>query len=109
MLLLVTQTTAYFKIGIPIAYIINLQVYGHKNVSILDGGLPKWIEKDYPTVSGSQQEVPTSTYKATYHPELYRTLESMLENHTRRREQVTTLPLDAACQVLLCTISAYIG
>ena len=109
MLLLVTQTTAYFKIGIPIAYIINLQVYGHKNVSILDGGLPKWIEKDYPTVSGSQQEVPTSTYKATYHPELYRTLESMLENHTSRREQVTTLPLDAACQVLLCTISAYIG
>lgn len=57
-------------------------------MSILDGGLPKWIEKGYPTVSGPQQEVPTSTYRATYHPELYRTLEQMMENHSSRKEQV---------------------
>lgn len=92
------KTIAYVKIGTyPNTYIINLQVYGHKNVSILDGGLPKWIEKDYPTVSGPQQEVPTSAYRATYHPELYRTLENMLENHSSRKEQVTTLSSDAAC------------
>ena len=65
-----------------------MQCYGHDKVSILDGGLPKWIEKGYPTMSGPQQEVPTSTYKATYHPELYRTLEQMMENHSNRKEQV---------------------
>ena len=72
---------------------LTLQCYGHEKVSILDGGLPKWIEKGYPTVSGPQQEFPTSTYKATYHPELYRTLEQMMENHSSRKEQVHNMLL----------------
>ena len=73
------------------SFLLIFQTYGHSNISILDGGLPKWIEKGYPTVSGPQQEVPTCTYKATYHPELYRTLEQMMENHTSRKEQVKLL------------------
>ena len=71
-----------------ILYCIISQVYGHDKISILDGGLPKWIEKGYPTVSGPQQQLPTLSYKATYHPELYRTLDQMKENHTTRKEQV---------------------
>ena len=69
-----------------------MQMYGHENISILDGGLPKWIEKGYPTVSGPQNGVPPCTYKATHHAELYRTLEQMMENHTSRMEQVKFLP-----------------
>ena len=70
------------------------QTYGHEKVSLLDGGLPKWLASGYPTVSGPQAEVPVCTYKATYHPELYRTFEQMLENRSSKKEQVSLVTQD---------------
>ena len=71
-------------------YLLYMQTYGHDKVSILDGGLPKWLATGYPTVSGPQSEVSVCTYKATYHPELYRTFEQMMENRSTGKEQVHT-------------------
>ena len=28
---------------------VFFQLFGHKNVSVLDGGFEKWVEKKYPT------------------------------------------------------------
>ena len=69
-------------------YYLQLQTYGHNKISILDGGLPMWIAKGYPTVSGPQQAVSASIFKANYRPELYRTMEQMKENFTSKKEQV---------------------
>ena len=71
-------------------YLLYMQTYGHNKVSILDGGLPKWLATGYATVSGPQSEVSVCTYKATYHPELYRTFEQMMENRSSGKEQVHT-------------------
>lgn len=64
------------------------QTYGHVNVSILDGGLPKWLANGYPTVSGPPPEYPIATYRATFHPELIRDYDQMMENRTTKKEQV---------------------
>jgi len=50
------------------------QVFGHSNVSIVDGGLPKWKKEELPTESGEQNSCQVTEFKATYHPELFRDL-----------------------------------
>ena len=65
-----------------------LQTYGHDKVSILDGGLPMWITKGYPTVSGPQPAISAATYKANFQPERYRTMEQIKENLISKKEQV---------------------
>jgi len=65
-----------------------LQIYGHVNVSILDGGLPKWVASGHPTVSGPQTEFPSSTYNPTPHPELVWDYEAVLNNRTTNAVQV---------------------
>ena len=91
-------------------YLLYMQTYGHDKVSILDGGLPKWLATGYPTVSGPQSEVSVCTYKATYHPELYRTFEQMMENRSTGKEQVHTHThththnVHASMYIVLCSI-----
>ena len=58
------------------------------NVSILDGGIPKWLSNGYPTVSGPPPVYPATTYTPTFHPELVRDYEQMMENRTTNNEQV---------------------
>ena len=68
-----------------------MQTYGHDRVSILDGGLPMWIAKGYPTVSGPQPTVSAAHYKANFQPQLYRTMDQIKENLTSKTEQVCEL------------------
>ena len=68
-----------------------MQTYGHDRVSILDGGLPMWIAKGYPTVSGPQPTVSAAIYKANFQPQLYRTMDQIKENLTSKKEQVCEL------------------
>ena len=67
----------------------HTQTYGHVNVSIVDGGIPKWVSNGYPTVSGPAPEYPAGTYTPTFHPELVRDYEAMLQNRTTNVEQVS--------------------
>lgn len=41
---------------------VTLQVYGHENVSLLNGGLPAWKAAGYPTESGPVRAVERSDY-----------------------------------------------
>lgn len=60
---------------------------GHDQVSVLDGGLPKWIAEERPTESGIP--FPTSAH-FTAHPNqsLIRSLEEMRDNLSEGAEQV---------------------
>ena len=53
--------------------------FGHENVSILDGGLPKWEEADYETTA-VVDKVETVTLKATHNPALLRVREDIEAN-----------------------------
>lgn len=66
-----------------------MQAYGHDKISILDGGLPMWMAKGYPTVSGAAQPQPPCTYTAKYQPQIYRTLQQMIDNISSKKEQVS--------------------
>jgi len=57
-------------------------------VSILDGGLPKWIAEGHFTVSGPQGEVSPSSFKATYTPSLVHNMEQMMDILSSKSKQV---------------------
>ena len=44
------------------------RTFGHKNVAVLDGGLPKWLEEKRPVERGAINSH-ASTYTATFHAE----------------------------------------
>jgi len=61
------------------------QLFGHTKISILDGGLPRWKKLGLPTKSGDYDESeklpgPSSSYKATFHPEHVKDLAFMKAN-----------------------------
>ena len=68
-----------------------LQVFGHDKVSVLDGGLPKWVSEGRPTVSGEQSQITPATFKATYRPHLVRELGQMMDNYHSKNEQVKSV------------------
>ena len=63
-------------------------MFGHDKVSVLDGGLPKWISEGRPTVSGEQSQITPAVFKASYRPHLVRELGQMIENYHSKNEQV---------------------
>jgi len=50
------------------------RVFGHENVAVLDGGLPKWLAEGRPTVSGAAAARPVKSYVADFRPHLVRDL-----------------------------------
>lgn len=64
-----------------------LRVFGHRDVAILDGGLPKWVAEDRPV-----EDLPPMPrhrhFNATYDHTLVREVEQILENLNSGREQV---------------------
>ena len=67
--------------------LITCQVFGHEKVSVLDGGLPKWIASGYPTVSDITPVSPTN-FKACYNPVAVYSMEAMLDNFTSKDHSV---------------------
>lgn len=67
-----------------------LRVFGHDRVSVLDGGLPKWLAEGRPAESGTAQPAATA-FKAHFRPELRRDKAVMEGNLTSR----AALVLDA--------------
>ena len=53
---------------------------GHKNIAVLDGGLPAWKNKNYPTESIQTQELPKGNFKALFNSNFQKTASQILEN-----------------------------
>ena len=55
---------------------------------MLDGGLPNWKARGFPTAHGTPRIVTPAPYKAGFNPGLVRTFEQMMENFSSEKEQV---------------------
>jgi thiosulfate/3-mercaptopyruvate sulfurtransferase len=44
---------------------------GHKNVAVLDGGLPAWLELDYPVSSGLSYSIESGNFTAKFYKEYF--------------------------------------
>ena len=64
------------------------QVFGHQDVSVLDGGLPRWKFRGYPVHHGPPATVTPQEYNAKFNDRLIRTFEQMVENFNNKNEQV---------------------
>jgi len=53
---------------------------GHKNIAVLDGGLPSWKNKKYPTESIQNRVFPEGDFKAKFNPNLLKKAFNILEN-----------------------------
>ncbi len=68
--------------------IILTQIFGHTKLSILDGGIPKWISNGYPTVEGPQGNVSPVSYTPTFNPAILRNIEQVKAAFDAKNEQV---------------------
>ena len=64
-----------------------LHLFGHDNVALLDGGLPKWKSEGRPLETGAPQ-VPSRRFAAHFRPGLVRGKTSVWANIDNRAEQV---------------------
>jgi thiosulfate/3-mercaptopyruvate sulfurtransferase len=63
------------------------RVFGHDNVAVLDGGLPKWLKEGRPVEAGDAAPRP-SRFTARFRPELVRDLDAVAADLKSGREQV---------------------
>jgi len=58
------------------------KIMGHQDVSVLDGGLPEWISKGFPSTSGYQESPEQGDFKAVFKKQYLKTYHEVLENLT---------------------------
>jgi thiosulfate/3-mercaptopyruvate sulfurtransferase len=64
-----------------------LRLYGHDNVALLDGGLPKWKAEGHP-LDTAPPVIPSRRFTAHFRTELVRDKEAIRANIAEAREQV---------------------
>jgi thiosulfate/3-mercaptopyruvate sulfurtransferase len=64
-----------------------LRMFGHQEVAVLDGGLPKWRAEGRP-LDVALPSPPPRRFTARYDPSLVRDRQTLVENLASRREQV---------------------
>ena len=64
-----------------------LRLFGHHNVALLDGGLPKWKAEGRP-LETAVPNPPHRRFSARFDPALVRDKQALLDNLSTRREQV---------------------
>lgn len=64
-----------------------LRLFGHDNVALLDGGLPKWKAEGRP-LDTTMPAIPARRFAARFRPELVRDKAALLADLGGRREQV---------------------
>ena len=57
---------------------------GHKNIAVLDGGLPLWKNKNYPTESIQNRVLPEGDFKVKFNPNLLKKAFQIKENLTSK-------------------------
>jgi len=71
----------------------TFRAFGHEKVSVLNGGLGKWIKENQSLESGSPSKGSKPTnYKASYRPELVQDFESMLKNLKNKKQILDARP-----------------
>lgn len=65
----------------------TFRVFGHKNVAILDGGLPSWKKAGLPLTSG-QPKIKNASYCSNFNPNLIRYVDQVITNLQDKQEQV---------------------
>ena len=68
-----------------------LRVFGHDNVSVLDGGLPGWVAAGHPVQAGEPAAAAPGDFNAAYRGQMVRGLDDMRRN----LETQAALVLDA--------------
>lgn len=63
------------------------RVFGHDDVAVLDGGLPKWEAEGRPVESGEKKPAP-ARFKADFRPQLVRDVGQMIANQKSRASLV---------------------
>lgn len=63
------------------------RVFGHDNVAVLDGGLPKWEAESRPLASGNGAPAPAA-FTPRFRPDMVRGIDQMLAIQRDRSEQV---------------------
>eukprot|EP01112_Ceratiomyxa_fruticulosa_P003924 TRINITY_DN1424_c0_g1_i4.p1 TRINITY_DN1424_c0_g1~~TRINITY_DN1424_c0_g1_i4.p1 ORF type:complete len:284 (+),score=48.80 TRINITY_DN1424_c0_g1_i4:121-972(+) len=74
----------------------TFRVFGHKNISVLEGGLPAWLANSFPIESGERAPpIPAKYIHSHFHKELVRNLEDVTKNlETQEFEVVDARPRD---------------
>jgi thiosulfate/3-mercaptopyruvate sulfurtransferase len=65
-----------------------LRLYGHHNVALLDGGLPRWRAEGRPLETALPNPPRDRHFSARFDPELVRDKQALVQNLSTRREQV---------------------
>lgn len=65
-----------------------MRLFGHEQVAVLDGGLPKWQREGRPTEEGEAPRPESGIYRARYRAQLLRGVGDILDNLSQRRELV---------------------
>jgi thiosulfate/3-mercaptopyruvate sulfurtransferase len=55
------------------------RVFGHDNVAVLDGGLPKWLAEGHPVTDAASNKAPQK-FDAVFRPEMVRAIGDMRDN-----------------------------
>ncbi|KAJ1979813.1 hypothetical protein H4R34_002685 [Dimargaris verticillata] len=81
------------------------KMFGHKNVQVLDGGLPKWVAEGHPTNSGLRDllHLPKAKkpYKCKHHSKLVRDHDQVLNNVWATEKAVKENKVDRSLELLL--------
>ncbi len=65
----------------------TFRVFGHKNVAILDGGLPNWKNAGLPLTSG-RPTIKNTSYQSNFNSSLIRDVDQIISNLQENYEQV---------------------
>lgn len=84
-----THVVAYDRFGPLSAYRTWMQfrLFGHRRVSVLDGGLRKWLEDGF-EVTTDEPEVERSNFVAKLDKNLIRTYDDIIENLKTKKEEI---------------------
>jgi len=66
----------------------TFRVFGHEKVSVLEGGLPKWLELSLPTITGAQNPSEVALFKAKLLPELVKDMKQLKANLNAKEYEV---------------------
>ena len=65
-----------------------MQVFGHHEVSILDGGLPKWLDENHPVVKDPPPSHAPVKYNAKMRKDLVKNMEDVVKALRSKNAQV---------------------
>ncbi|XP_045170622.2 thiosulfate sulfurtransferase-like [Mercenaria mercenaria] len=84
-----THVVAYDRYGPLSAYRTwwQFRAFGHRNISVLDGGLKKWLDDGF-EITTEEPEFERSDFVAKLDKNLFRSYEDVLENLKSKKEQL---------------------